>query len=473
MPTDFSDSPVDFSKLDGDYQILTELHRDGETPTYLARHIGLNRDVTISVVRAAGDRSYLEAFAADAKILAERRNPAIVPVIEGRWLDEHTFAIVRARVRGSTLDQLLSAIGSMPEPRVSSTLRQVAAALGWARVNGVKHRRVSPQSIVFQQGSGRVLLALEPWPNPSDDAATLRNLAARMTGGAPVDITEYLGLLAGGVIADEEVPVATVVEPRNATYPPVAPVAANDEQTVIVQERSGMGFNGRLMSAIVVLAAVIVLAAALIHRRDGDQSTVTKTSNGVLDSGNGEAAGESALHSNRTDTAVTQPPVNPVIIEPATPTQQAPQPMMQPVPAQVAPPPVAARPAPPPRPAAPVDTAAQPTNGDACSSPTSSDQHRCLMNSIAENDAPLNSVYQKLIAALRRQANVADDDPDPATVADLRSEQRRWLEDRDDACHTAGDGPLYARDRAACYADRSSQRTKDLQARLDNMSLRP
>jgi uncharacterized protein YecT (DUF1311 family) len=82
-------------------------------------------------------------------------------------------------------------------------------------------------------------------------------------------------------------------------------------------------------------------------------------------------------------------------------------------------------------------------------------------------------VYQKLIAALRRQANVADDDPDPATVADLRSEQRRWLEERDDACHTAGDGPLYARDRAACYADRSSQRTKDLQARLDNMSLRP
>src|SRR5579884_1704175 len=177
-PTDPANSPVDLSKLGPSYQILTELHRDGDTPTYLARHTDLNRDVTVTVIRAAGDRSYLEAFADDAKVLAEKRNPSIVPVIEGRWLDDHTFAIVHARVRGSTLDQLVSAIGTIPEPRVRSTLHQIAAALGWARVNGIKHRRVSPQSVIFQQGSGKVLITLEPWPNPSDDVATIRNLSA-------------------------------------------------------------------------------------------------------------------------------------------------------------------------------------------------------------------------------------------------------------------------------------------------------
>jgi uncharacterized protein YecT (DUF1311 family) len=475
MSSDPPDPSVDLSKLEGDYQILTELHRDGDTPTYLARHNGLNRDVTIEVVRAAGDRSYLEAFAQDAKILAEKRNAAIVPVIEGRWLDDHTFAIVRARVRGSTLDQLLSAIGTMPEPRVSSTLRQIAAALGWARVNGVMHRRVSPQSVVFQQGSGRVLIALEPWPNPSDDVTTIRRLAARMTGGAPVDITEYLGLLSGGVISDVDRP-PTIVETPVA----LPPVREEPADTVVIQQRkSGMSFAARFLSALVVLAAVIVLAAVLIHRRESTR--VNSTANGVLDSMGGEPAGESALHSNRIDTVASapEPPVNPVIINPEpvspaplappnaappTPPSPSPSPSPQPrvvVPAPIAPPPATAPPA--------TDTAVASSNGDVCSSSVPSDQHRCLMNAISSGDQALNSVYQRLIAALRQQAGAGDDAPDPPSVVELRSEERRWLEDRDAACHNAGDGPFYARDRAACYADRSTARTKELQARLDAM----
>src|SRR5438067_6786887 len=95
------------SKLDSDYQILTELQRSGESRTYLARHLTLNRDVTITVTQAAGDKSHLMRFAADAEKLVNERHPNIVPVIEGRWLGDDAYAVVRARVRGSTLDQLL------------------------------------------------------------------------------------------------------------------------------------------------------------------------------------------------------------------------------------------------------------------------------------------------------------------------------------------------------------------------------
>ena len=42
------------SKLDDKYQILTELHHCGESRTYLARHLELNRDVTITVDLSAG-----------------------------------------------------------------------------------------------------------------------------------------------------------------------------------------------------------------------------------------------------------------------------------------------------------------------------------------------------------------------------------------------------------------------------------
>ncbi|HEX4684202.1 MAG TPA: lysozyme inhibitor LprI family protein [Gemmatimonadaceae bacterium] len=460
MPADRPDIPVDFSRLENDYQILTELHRDGDTPTYLARHTGLNRDVTITVVRAAGDRGYLDDFAQDARLLADKRNPAIVPVIEGRWLDEHTFAIIRARVRGTTLDQLLSAIGTMPEPRVQATLRQVASALGWARANGVRHRRVSAQSVVFQQGSGRVLLALEPWPRASDDMATIRSLAARMSGGAQVDATELAALLAAGAIADPARPTPVADAPVPITPAPIP--ADRGDETVVIHQKRGMGFNGRLMSAIVVLAVLMVVAGVFIHRRDTSRVRVNSTANGVLDSMGGEAAGESALHAHRADTAasVEEPPVNPVIIEP------------QPVsPAPLPPPPDAARPIPArPVPRAP-DTAGSATagTGDACASSSPADQHRCLVNAITSNDQALNSVYQQLISALRRQASVEDGDADPPAVIELRSEQRRWLEDRDAACHNVGDGPLYARERSACYGDRSSERTKELRQRLDDM----
>jgi uncharacterized protein YecT (DUF1311 family) len=460
-------TPPDFSKLEQDYQILTELHRDGETPTYLARHNALNRDVTITIVRADGDRSYLDAFASDARVLATKRNPAIVPVIEGRWLDDHTFAIVRARVRGSTLDQLLSAIGTMPEPRVQSTLRQIAPALAWARANGVKHRRLSGDSVVFQQGSGRVLLALEPWPTPSDDVATLRELGERMTGDATFDITEFIPLL------DEA--AADGLSPSGVFVPTPTPSAP--QETVVVRQKRGMGFNGRLLTSAVVLAAVIVLAAVLIRSRDSTRVRVNKTDNGALDAMGGEAAGESALRAHRIDTmaAVEQPPVNPVIIEPqpVTPSPLPPpgsassQPVPSPVPAQVAPPPAATRP---PFPTRPFDTSVAPNPGDVCSSPSPSDQHRCLMNTIAGNDRTLNGVYQRLITALRAKDSVSSDSPDPPSVIELRSEQRRWLEDRDAACHNAGDGPFYARERGACYADRSAERTKELQQRLDSLS---
>lgn len=466
-------TPPDLSGLEQDYQILTELHRDGETQTYLARHNALNRDVAITVVPATGDRSYLDAFAADAKILASKRNAGIVPVIEGRWLDDHAFVIVRARVRGTTLDQLLSAIGTMPEPRAQSTLRQIASVLGWARANGVKHRRVSGDSVVFQQGSGRVLLALEPWPNPSDDVAMLHDLAGRMTGDAAFDITEFVALLDAATGADVSSPASI------AAIPPPPPPPVRDE-TVVIRQKRGMGFNGRLLASVVVLAAVIVLAAVLIHWRGATRVRVSSADNGALDAMGGEAAGESALHAHRVDTAAAvQEPVNPVIIDPQpvspsplAPPTSASTPSMSAAVAEststaAVPAPVSTRPVFPSRAS---DSSTTSIPGDACSSPLPSDQHRCLTTAIAGNDRTLNDVYRRLITALRARDSVSTDSPDPPSVIELRAEQQRWLEDRDAACHNVGDGPLYARERGPCYADRSAERTKELQRRLDSLS---
>jgi uncharacterized protein YecT (DUF1311 family) len=182
--------------LESEYQILTELCRVGGSVTYLARHLQLARDVTITVIpdTTEAGRTDLKQVDADVKTLIALRHPNIVPVLEGRWLNEQSFLVVRARVRGSTLDQLLSAIGPVPLPRVKSTLEQVYAALTFARTNGVVARQIAPESLVYQQGSGRVLVAFDAAPpldgrrrgtGESDDVRTVGRLARIMLSGRP------------------------------------------------------------------------------------------------------------------------------------------------------------------------------------------------------------------------------------------------------------------------------------------------
>ena len=113
------------------------------------------------------------------------------------------------------------------------------------------------------------------------------------------------------------------------------------------------------------------------------------------------------------------------------------------------------------------DTAATVVAPEACASPESEDQHKCLMAAIDRNDRELNSVFGRLVAALRRQASAASSDPDPDTVEELRAAQRKWLEERDAACRAVGERPLYARERSSCFAQQSSDRARELKKMLD------
>src|ERR1041384_2090354 len=113
----------DLTPLSDTYDILTELHSAGGAVTYLARHREMGRDVTITVVHVpeGGANNTLTHFASDARLLASMRHPNVTPVIEGRWLGDDGFAVVRARVRGTTLDQVVGAVGAFPPKRIAAT----------------------------------------------------------------------------------------------------------------------------------------------------------------------------------------------------------------------------------------------------------------------------------------------------------------------------------------------------------------
>ena len=531
MPND--DYLADLTKLDGDYQILTELHGEGDARTYLARHLHLNRDVTISVFRAAGGvtADTLAQFAADNRTLTEARHEHIVPDIDGVWLNEQTFAAVRARVRGATLDQTLSASGPMSIGRAAETLRDVVAAITWARETGIQQRNLAPSDIVFQQGSGRVLLSFEPANDDSraartecDDARTVRRLAIEMLAGEvdrnvsadeiavprslPADVADVLAALRhctprnavnsvaalltaldsaavssrrdektqivpaasvpliGDVIdpaREREVP--TLVQPSADSMLRPMPVvtrvprhrkgeSARRDDTVVVM-RPSFGFNARLATAIVVLAVVAGGSIIALNHR----SSPPAVASGIVADTGSNAAGEVALHPE------PQPPATVPARRPSPPTIDSTTPKP--------------RTATPPKKRVVVDSAAEAERqfkqdsaadvADPCLSSESSSQRRCLLESIDKNDRELNRVYARLIAAYRRQVGAAAADPDPETVNSLRAEQREWVDKRDVECRDVGDGPLFARSRAACFAQKSTDRARELQQRVDRI----
>jgi uncharacterized protein YecT (DUF1311 family) len=124
------------------------------------------------------------------------------------------------------------------------------------------------------------------------------------------------------------------------------------------------------------------------------------------------------------------------------------------------------------RPPNPTVTDVTKTGGtdDICGSADAADQRACLRSSLEQQDNEVNDAYKAVIAALRKQANLSDDSPDPPTVEHLRSSQRHWLELRDATCHLVGmTTSRYARARAACYNGQSARRLQVLQSMLDSL----
>jgi uncharacterized protein YecT (DUF1311 family) len=476
----------DLGKLDRDYQILTELQRSDASRSYLARHLQLHRDVTITVFRKTRDnRSSLTRFAADVARLKTLRHPNIIPVIEGRWLDDGTFAVIRARVRGGSLDQLIGAVGVGPIPlaRVASTLEQVRSALEWARSNVLANRHLSHDEMIFQQGSGRVLLGFDPPPPASelpadacDDARTVGSLAWEMLAGQrmrtplqtlamlrpdlpatlvavtealvhcehgsqPRDIRAYIALFGDGVAVEPRAGAARTDEP-----PPSLASLGDTETDVDVAKR---GWSWHVPLAITVAVAAVVAAMSFLFVNPDAHPPVDDAAGDVTPAERREHGGPVPTAAPGIERQRIVPPATRRHEPPRTPaTLSFPSSTLQT------------------GGDASSDSAVRPMSIDACASPSEADQHRCLMNAIDHSDEAVGSVYGRLITALRERAKTAPDDPDPETVDHLRSAQREWLDERDQTCHTIGAGPLYARARGQCFADQSAKRADALEQLL-------
>jgi hypothetical protein len=156
--------------------------------------------VIIEIVKSPeGDESHaLEHVASDTKLLSSLRHRRLVPIIEGRWVGDDAFAVVREQVDDPSVADLLERGDPFTNVRTAAILREVHGLLQWAREHDVVHRRVTTDRVFLEPTSDRVRVEFAAGPlqrvraidATTEDVQTVVRLAVAMLSGPRSDETE-------------------------------------------------------------------------------------------------------------------------------------------------------------------------------------------------------------------------------------------------------------------------------------------
>ena len=156
--------------------------------------------VIIEIVRSPeGDESHaLDHVASDTKLLSTLRHRRLVPILEGRWVGDDAFAVVREQVDDPSVADLLERGDPFTNVRTAAILREVHGLLQWAREHDVVHRRVTTDRVFLEPTSDRVRVSFAAGPlqrvraidATTEDVQTVVKLAVAMLSGRQSEETE-------------------------------------------------------------------------------------------------------------------------------------------------------------------------------------------------------------------------------------------------------------------------------------------
>lgn len=147
--------------LGSEYEIHRELGIGSMARVFLARDRALGRLVAIKVLLPgrARDETARRRFEREARASASLTHPNVVDVYRFGRLPDQTPYLVMRFVKGRTMEERLAAEGALDQETVRSVLRQVAAALAAAHAQGIVHRAVSPNNILWDEERNEALLS--------------------------------------------------------------------------------------------------------------------------------------------------------------------------------------------------------------------------------------------------------------------------------------------------------------------------
>jgi eukaryotic-like serine/threonine-protein kinase len=142
--------------LGGDYSIERELGGGGMSRVFVARDLGLGRDVVVKVIAPENAEGMsAERFAREVRLAARLQQANIVPVLSAGTsgaLPYYTMPFVR----GESLRARLATGVPLAITDAVSILRDVARALAYAHADGVVHRDIKPENILLSGGAAVV-----------------------------------------------------------------------------------------------------------------------------------------------------------------------------------------------------------------------------------------------------------------------------------------------------------------------------
>lgn len=148
-------------ELGPELEVVRRLSRGSVAIVYLAREQQLKRLVAIKVLspKLARDQRARLRFEREAQAAASLSHPNIVAVHRvGRLSNDLPF-IVMQYVKGTTMEDRLQAQGALPMDEARRVIADIASAVAAAHRKGIVHRDIRPGNVLYEEESGRALLA--------------------------------------------------------------------------------------------------------------------------------------------------------------------------------------------------------------------------------------------------------------------------------------------------------------------------
>jgi serine/threonine protein kinase len=145
--------------LKEEYEIITELGRGGMAIVFRAREKALDREVAVKVLpfSLAFDAEFVERFQREARTAAKLEHSHIIPIYRVGKSGRVIYFVMKF-VRGQALSEMIEQRGAIPPDQIRKLLTQTAGALGYAHKNGIVHRDIKPDNIMFDESGNAIVM---------------------------------------------------------------------------------------------------------------------------------------------------------------------------------------------------------------------------------------------------------------------------------------------------------------------------